>query len=355
MLLLDAHGYRVTLAPAHGATLLTADWQHPDGRRIALLAPLADPTQGLKAGCFIMAPFANRIAAGRFTFEGEQYQVPVNRPEENMAIHGYSRTRSWQVLAKNPDYALLVDEVDGATLSGSSAKLLDSSVPPEAGASPATAPRHSAPGHTPAANARHTACQRLPGIPWHYRIEQHIRLSETGISIRLCLRNDGDASLPFGLGLHPWFPLGSDTTLDFAAAGHFPKDASGLPAGQCQAHPQLGQGSAATLTNWRGMDLCFTGWQPRQARIAWPDQQAGLLLSAQGALRHLHVYVTPDRDVFCTEPVSHLPDAINRAALGPDAAMTVLAPGASMEGEMHLSAFALARSAPPLNQKLPHS
>lgn len=297
MLVLDAHGYRLTVAPEYGATMLTADWQHPDGRRVSLLAPLDQPGQGLKAGCFIMAPFANRIAAGRFEFEHATHQLPINRPEENVAIHGFSRDRSWQVLQADASLAVLADEAG-----------------------------------TPAGQT---------GMPWCYRIEQRIQLSSTGIEIQLCLTNRGKHALPFGMGLHPWFPRSAGTTLAFSANGHFPRDADGLPAGSWQPHPQLGRGTPTLLAAWQGTDLCFLQWQPSLARINWPEQQTTLSLIGTGALRHLHVYLPRDRDVFCAEPVSHLPDAINRPGLGSLAAMSTLAPGERLAGGLTLSALAL--------------
>ena len=45
-------------------------------------------------GCFPMAPWAGRVRHGRFDFEGQRYQLPLNNPPH--AIHGIARDHPWQ-------------------------------------------------------------------------------------------------------------------------------------------------------------------------------------------------------------------------------------------------------------------
>ena len=47
-------------------------------------------------GCFPMAPWAGRIRHGRFTFGGEEYQLPLNKPPH--AIHGTARDQAWEIV-----------------------------------------------------------------------------------------------------------------------------------------------------------------------------------------------------------------------------------------------------------------
>ena len=35
-----------------------------------------------------LLPFPNRLADGKYTFNLQEYQLPINRPTENHAIHG---------------------------------------------------------------------------------------------------------------------------------------------------------------------------------------------------------------------------------------------------------------------------
>ena len=48
--------------------------------------------------CFPMAPWAGRVRDGRFTFDGVEHQLPLNKPPH--AIHGIVRDRRWEVDAR---------------------------------------------------------------------------------------------------------------------------------------------------------------------------------------------------------------------------------------------------------------
>lgn len=294
MIRLEAHGWRALLAPGHGASLTALEVRHPaTGGWLPVLAPLADPAAGLTAGCFVMAPFANRIADGRFSFAGRDHRIALNRPAEGMAIHGCARDRAWRVI--------------------------------EAGKAAATLALH----------------LDEPGCPWRFDLEQRLTLAEGGATIALTLTNRGAAPMPFGIGLHPWFPKAADTMLHFTTAALHRRDARGLPLPQTDPLPALAAGSAQPLAQIPWLDGCASDWTPREAWITGGGLR--ITLQATGALRHLHVYIPDDRPLFCAEPVSHLPDAINRPGL--PGAMTVLAPGATLAGAMTLAA---AFTAPPI-------
>ena len=295
MIALEAHGWRALLAPDHGASLTALDRRGSDGAWRPVLAPLADPAAGLNAGCFVMAPFANRIADGRFSFLGRDYRIPVNRPAEGMAIHGCARERVWQVVAAGGDHALLSLHLDE------------------------------------------------PEFPWRFDLTQHTTLTPAGAGVALTITNRGPDPMPFGLGLHPWFPKFPDSTLHFTTAALHRRDARGLPLPRTEPCPEFSV-PVRPLAQMPWLDGCAGDWSPREARIT--GDGLALTLRATGALRHLHVYVPDDRPVFCAEPVSHLPDAINRPELGADAAMTPLAPGESLSGAMILSASPIKEPTP---------
>jgi aldose 1-epimerase len=73
------------------------------------------------------------------------------------------------------------------------------------------------------------------------------------------------------------------------------------------------------------LDNCFTGWN---GVAAIP----GLRIEADAVFRELQVFTPAGANFFCVEPVSHVPDAINRAELTVEQSMAVLAPGQSMRG-----------------------
>ena len=43
-----------------------------------------------------LIPWPNRLADGKYRFDGTDYQVAVNEPDKGTAIHGFLRWRSWE-------------------------------------------------------------------------------------------------------------------------------------------------------------------------------------------------------------------------------------------------------------------
>lgn len=45
----------------------------------------------------VLVPWPNRIADGRYVFDGVEYQVPLNEPERGNALHGLAIWADWQI------------------------------------------------------------------------------------------------------------------------------------------------------------------------------------------------------------------------------------------------------------------
>jgi aldose 1-epimerase len=85
------------------------------------------------------------------------------------------------------------------------------------------------------------------------------------------------------------------------------------------------------------VDNCFTRWRP-PAIVGWPERGFAVEVSADAPCDHLVVFVPPDRDYIAVEPVTHMTDAFNRAALGqPDTGTRLLTPEAAFSCTMRLS------------------
>lgn len=54
-----------------------------------------------------LLPWPNRIRDGRYTFDGVDYQVPVNEVARNNAIHGLGSNHAWRLLSHGPDEVVL--------------------------------------------------------------------------------------------------------------------------------------------------------------------------------------------------------------------------------------------------------
>ncbi len=278
MIELAAAGWTARLLPEQGAAFAALSWHG-----MALLAPLplgANPNASF-AGAFVMAPWANRLDAGRLPFGGNIHQLRVNRAEDNTAIHGLVRELPWQVAAAGDAAATLV------------------------------------------------LCLSSP--PFQLAARLDLALGAGGLRLDLSLRNLAAEPVPMGLGWHPFFTRPVGTRLAFAATTLLARDARALPLA---AQPTTGiDGDEAS---YEGLDTHFAGWDGT-LRITRPD--CTLVLRAEGAwAQNLQVFAPAGSGVLCAEPVSHVPDAPNRpglAALGP---LTMVAPDALLRGSLSLTA-----------------
>jgi aldose 1-epimerase len=233
------------------------------------------------AACFPLVPFSNRIADGRFRFQGRTYELVRNFPPEPHAIHGYGWQNRWGV----------------AEASASRAEL----------------------------TLRHA----VSDTPLDYRALQIFALQDDGLEIALEVSNASDGPMPAGIGLHPYFPRTSGVTLR-AGLDHvwlpderkIPQRSVPLPAAWDFAHGLR----LAPLD----LDHCFGGWDGR-AELFWPEADLTLVIEATPVLRHLVIYVPPGQDFFCIEPVSHVNDGFNLLDRGVDGTgVRVLAPGETL-------------------------
>jgi aldose 1-epimerase len=124
----------------------------------------------------VLAPWPNRLAGGRYEWDGEECQLPVNEVASGNAIHGLVRWASWRAIEREPARAVL----------------------------------------------EHVLYPQ-PGYPFALRLRVEYRLAETGLTVRTYAENVGDWPCPFGVGHHPYVlaPTGrvDDLVLDGERVG----------------------------------------------------------------------------------------------------------------------------------------
>jgi aldose 1-epimerase len=106
----------------------------------------------------ILAPWPNRIADGRYSFDGHHYQLPLDEPKLGHSIHGLSRWGEWHV------------EHHAAAV----------------------------------ARLRHRLPAR-PGYPFELELAVQYQLTGSGLAVDLRATNVGTVPCPFGAGAHPYF------------------------------------------------------------------------------------------------------------------------------------------------------
>lgn len=259
---------------------LTVDLS-PEGAR--LTAALRDGRGFLAPqACFPLLPLGNRVEGNGFVLNGRHHRFQPNT-DEPFYLHGDGWQRPWQVIAASDQRVRL--------------------------AMAQTAPAAS---------------------PHVYRAEMTVALRGSTLAITLGLVNHGPEAMPFGLGLHPFFPRSPATRVTALAKAWWAEGPGLLPAARGALPASADFTRPAALPDHR-LNNAYEGWSGL-ARIDWPETRLRLEMTADPLFAHLMAYApAEDKSFFCLEPMSHLPNAL--ALQGPQA-LRILAPGQGLSGRI---------------------
>jgi len=249
---------------------------------------VAAGTRPSDLACFPLVPFANRIDGGRIPLpDGGMVTVPINRPTQNAAIHGFGREVPWAIEGQSATWLHL------------------------------------------------TQIFAAPGNPYAYRAEQTFTLSPDAVDCHLSVGNTGARALPFGIGFHPWFERTAETRLAINGRCAFRMDARDMPLEPVPLASVTGGGTQFAPSAHAPFDTPIAGWDG-VAEVRWPEKRTALRIEAQGACRLAHIFAPAAQNVLCVEPVSHIPDVVNRRHLAQYGDMAWLSPLATLTGGMRL-------------------
>ena len=110
----------------------------------------------------VLVPWPNRLADGRYRFDGADYQVALTEPDKANAIHGFLRWRSWH-----------------------------------------------ASEHTGNRVAMGTRLQPMMGYPFCLDVSLAYELGDGGLVVATTATNRGATSCPYGCGQHPYLSPGT--------------------------------------------------------------------------------------------------------------------------------------------------
>lgn len=133
-----------------------------DGRDLLVRNPETGPILFYRGA--IVAPWPNRIGDGRYTWDGQEIQAPLNEPERGNALHGAVSFLPYEVLTQEPSRLLLRTELFPT-----------------------------------------------PGYPFHLALTvEHVVDAAQGLTTTVTAQNLGDQDAPYGVCPHPYLVAGPE-------------------------------------------------------------------------------------------------------------------------------------------------
>jgi aldose 1-epimerase len=135
----------------------------------------------------VLIPWPNRIDGGRYVWEGQTHQLPVNELDRSNAIHGLVRFSQWRCVARTPDTVRVA----------------------------------------------HTLWPS-PGYPFGLEVVVDYAVGTGTLDVTTATRNVGQVAAPYGAGQHPYLLPTSATSVDACtlvvpATDYLETDDRGLP------------------------------------------------------------------------------------------------------------------------------
>ena len=242
----------------------------------------------------VLMPWPNRLADGRYEFDGRDHQLPLTEPENRNAIHGLVRWASWRA----------ADRSDGRVL-------MEHVIRPQ------------------------------PGYPFTVGLTIEYTLSDLGLSVRSTATNLGRTRCPFGAGAHPYVRLDAETidalSLHVPARTVLQSDERGLPSGAIPVDGTEYDFRRPRAVDSVKLDNCFADLEPdgdgRTRAVLHDPSGRSLVVWAGEGYRYVMVFSgdpLPDvaRRSIAIEPMTCPPNAFRTGE-----SLIALEPGEAFSAE----------------------
>lgn len=241
----------------------------------------------------VLLPWPNRIAQGRYEYQGRKHELPVDEASTGCALHGLVRWSSWRVERHE----------------GASATL---------------------------AYAFHPR----PGYPFALDLAIDYRLDDRGLSVTTRATNVGTEPCPFGAGWHPYLatpePVVDAALLRLPAGTAYAADERGIPISHAPVDGTELDFRAGRPIGATQLDTAFADLERDAdglARVRFePEPGRSVTLWVDGAFQYLMVFTgdklpTVRRRCLAVEPMTCAPNAFVTGD-----GLLELAPGESWSG-----------------------
>lgn len=264
-----------------------------------------------RSGIPLLFPYPNRIAGGRYSWNGSDYQLTpdvVPFDKTGNAIHGFCIDRPWRVVSQSQSSVTAVfrTSVD--------------------------------------------APERLNLWPADAEIEVTYELSGACLRSIIKVHNPSTQPLPWGFGTHAYFrlPLSSASSAAqctiYAPASRVWELDECLPNGKTEAVSEKPDLSLSPAFAGLRVDDIYTGvtTENGHAICRITDPAAKLLVEQRcsAAFREIVAFTPPWATAVCLEPYTCVTDAINLQQKGIDAGLQILPPGETWSGRIDIDVCA---------------
>ena len=161
---LSAGDLRLKVSP-FGASLRGMWRELPDGTRQEIITGYTGAKGKVGGQGDVLIPFPGRVRDGKYTFEGQTYQMPTNDKDGPNAIHGFLRLIEWEYIGQTDRTAAFAVNLDA---------------------------------------------QAHPGYPFSLRAYVNYTVRDSGMTCLFTLENTGEKTAPVAAGFHPYFTVGSE-------------------------------------------------------------------------------------------------------------------------------------------------
>ena len=228
----------------------------------------------------MLAPWPNRLADGRYEFNGVRAQAALDEPERHNAIHGLVRWLPWTLQTRHQNQLSLRLQLHPS-----------------------------------------------PGYPFSLLLEIEYHVGREGLTVTTRASSLDDGIIPFGLGFHPYLTAGPETVdgaiLHVPARHTLDVDDRGLPTGALT--PVEGTDRDFTAARFVGPAVLDTGYTTLERDadgLAWasldaPGGATGAALWVDEGFPYLMVYtgdtlgeIQRRRRAVAIEPMTCPPNAL---------------------------------------------
>jgi aldose 1-epimerase len=222
-----------------------------------------------------LIPWPNRLHGGSYTWDGQDFTVPMQEVDKRNALHGLVRFLPWDVVEQSPDAVTM-------------------------------------------------GLRLHPSPPYPFMLDLRIRysLDDDGLTVRTTATNMGESAAPYAQGAHPYITVGGlvdDAELTVPAQTWLPTDDDQIPTGRAPVDGSAYDFRAPRRIDVLKIDYAFTDLDRDangHARLLLTGADRAVEVWLDGAYPYLEVFTgdtVPDverrRHGLGVEPMTAPPNA----------------------------------------------